>query len=71
MADCPPCPTPDDCYCDEAGALADKLAFPMWGEECADNDCALRDGHTVPHMDDLELAWYDGAGAATQKILLI
>ncbi len=69
MADCPPCPTPDDCACDQAQKLADELAFPAWSVECSDSGCALRDGHTVPHMDDLALAWYDGAGQATQKIL--
>ncbi len=68
MSGCPPCPTPDDCYCDQAQKLADELAFPVvWDVECS--GCALRDGHTVPHMDDLALAWYDGAGQATQKIL--
>ncbi len=69
MSGCPPCPTPDDCYCDRALVLANELAFPAWEVECSDSDCALRDGHTVPHMDDLELARYDGAGQATQKIL--
>ena len=67
---CPPCPTPDDCVCDEAAQLADELAFPAGEEiECADSDCALRQGHTVPHMTDLALARYDGAGQVTQAVL--
>ncbi len=67
---CPPCKHPEpSCVCDEYARLADELAFPIWDVECSDSDCALRDGHTVPHMSDLALAWYDGAGRVVQKIL--
>ncbi len=66
---CPPCKYPDDCACEEYQLLADELAFPVDGVECADTDCALRDGHTVPHMSDLELARYDER--TTQKIMLL
>ena len=65
------CRFPDDCACERGIAAQQERARRAVHEEieCADSGCALRDGHTVPHMDDLELAWYDGAGQATQKIL--
>ena len=67
---CPPCKYPAACACENMQRMAEELAFPVRDViECAGDDCALRDGHSVPHMSDLALARLDGAGQATQKLL--